>query len=212
MTPLRIGLVGYGLGGRYFHAPLLASAPDCEFLGVVTNSPERRREVAAGLGARGLRLLCSSWPAAGADAVTISTPAATHVSSPSRRCGWACGRMRQAVRAGCRFGSPDGLLAGQLAGPADRLPEPPLGFGLPDRARVLWPTACSGSGPSSSRGLSGSRPIPGRPRPAAARCWTSAAIWSIRRWCSRAPPAPCTPRCTPASPAGRMTMLRRAHP
>jgi predicted dehydrogenase len=43
-APIRIGLAGYGLGGRYFHAPLLASAPDCEFLGVVTTSPERRRQ------------------------------------------------------------------------------------------------------------------------------------------------------------------------
>ena len=48
-APIRIGLAGYGLGGRYFHAPLLASAPDCEFLGVVTTSPERRRQVAADL-------------------------------------------------------------------------------------------------------------------------------------------------------------------
>jgi predicted dehydrogenase len=51
-APIRIGLVGYGLGGRYFHAPLLASAPDCEFLGVVTNSPERRGQVAARTSAR----------------------------------------------------------------------------------------------------------------------------------------------------------------
>ena len=45
MTPLRIGLVGYGFGGRYFHAPLIASAAECEFLGVVTNSLERRTRV-----------------------------------------------------------------------------------------------------------------------------------------------------------------------
>ncbi|MCW2870647.1 MAG: oxidoreductase, Gfo/Idh/MocA family, partial [Streptomyces oryziradicis] len=44
--PVRIGLVGYGFGGRYFHAPLLASAAECEFLGVVTkNSPERQEQV-----------------------------------------------------------------------------------------------------------------------------------------------------------------------
>ena len=29
-APVRIGLAGYGLGGRYFHAPLLASAANCE--------------------------------------------------------------------------------------------------------------------------------------------------------------------------------------
>ena len=29
MEPVRFGLVGYGFGGRYFHAPLLAAAPEC---------------------------------------------------------------------------------------------------------------------------------------------------------------------------------------
>ncbi len=45
MTPVRIGLVGYGFGGRYFHAPLLSAASECEFLGVVTTSPPRRELV-----------------------------------------------------------------------------------------------------------------------------------------------------------------------
>ena len=36
MTTTRIGLAGYGFGGRYFHAPLLASADGVEFAGVVT--------------------------------------------------------------------------------------------------------------------------------------------------------------------------------
>ena len=30
---VRFGLVGYGAGGRIFHAPLLASAGNVEFLG-----------------------------------------------------------------------------------------------------------------------------------------------------------------------------------
>ena len=33
MDPVRFGLVGYGFGGRWFHAPLLASAPEVEFRG-----------------------------------------------------------------------------------------------------------------------------------------------------------------------------------
>ena len=33
---VRIGLVGYGFGGRRFHSPLIASAPGCTFAGVVT--------------------------------------------------------------------------------------------------------------------------------------------------------------------------------
>jgi predicted dehydrogenase len=78
-APVRIGLVGYGLGGRYFHAPLIASAANCEFLGVVTTSPERRRQVADDLGRPAFASL-EELARAGAEAVAISTPAATHVT------------------------------------------------------------------------------------------------------------------------------------
>jgi predicted dehydrogenase len=78
MDPVRIGLVGYGFGGRYFHAPLIASARECEFVGVVTTSDERRALLAAehpGVGTfDSLRALAG----AGAEAVSISTPADTH--------------------------------------------------------------------------------------------------------------------------------------
>lgn len=77
--PVRIGLAGYGLGGRYFHAPLIASAANCEFLGVVTTSPERRRQVAEDLGRPAFASL-ADLASAGAEAVAISTPAATHVT------------------------------------------------------------------------------------------------------------------------------------
>ena len=43
---MRIGLIGYGAGGRYFHAPLIASLQGATFAGVVTRSPERRAELA----------------------------------------------------------------------------------------------------------------------------------------------------------------------
>jgi predicted dehydrogenase len=78
-APVRIGLAGYGLGGRYFHAPLLASAAECELLGVVTTSPERRRQVAGELACPAFASL-EELAAAGAEAVAISTPAATHVT------------------------------------------------------------------------------------------------------------------------------------
>ena len=78
-APVRIGLAGYGLGGRYFHAPLIASAADCEFLGVVTTSPERRRQVAEDFGRPAFASL-EDLARAGAEAVAISTPAATHVT------------------------------------------------------------------------------------------------------------------------------------
>ena len=44
---MRIGLVGYGHGGRFFHAPLISSLPAATFVGVVTRSPERRQLLAA---------------------------------------------------------------------------------------------------------------------------------------------------------------------
>jgi predicted dehydrogenase len=79
VTPLRIGLVGYGFGGRYFHAPLIASAAECEFLGVVTNSPERRKAFADQFPGRATFDSLEQLATAGAEAVTISTPADTHV-------------------------------------------------------------------------------------------------------------------------------------
>jgi predicted dehydrogenase len=77
--PVRIGLAGYGLGGRYFHAPLIASAANCEFVGVVTSSPERRSQVAEDFGLPAFASL-DELAAAGAEAVAISTPLASHVT------------------------------------------------------------------------------------------------------------------------------------
>ena len=78
MDPVRFGLVGYGFGGRYFHAPLLAAAPEVDLLGVVTTSAERRAQVADEH--PGLRTFGSleELADAGAEAVSISTPADTH--------------------------------------------------------------------------------------------------------------------------------------
>ncbi|GAA1868905.1 Gfo/Idh/MocA family protein [Asanoa iriomotensis] len=75
---MRFGLVGYGFGGRYFHAPLLASAPDISFAGVVTRSPDRRAELRKdhpdATAYDSLRALAAD----GVQAVAISTPADTH--------------------------------------------------------------------------------------------------------------------------------------
>jgi predicted dehydrogenase len=84
VDPLRIGLAGYGFGGRYFHAPFLASAAECEFLGVITTSAQRRREFAEQFPGRAIFDSLEHLAAAGADAVTISTPAGTHVELTQR--------------------------------------------------------------------------------------------------------------------------------
>jgi predicted dehydrogenase len=47
VPPVRIGLVGYGKGGRFFHAPLIRRAEACVLGGVVVRSPERRAADAA---------------------------------------------------------------------------------------------------------------------------------------------------------------------
>ncbi|MGI8330451.1 Gfo/Idh/MocA family protein [Actinomadura scrupuli] len=78
--PVRFGLVGYGFGGRYFHAPLLASAPGIDFVGVVTRSPDRRAELAADRPGVPAYDSLAALAAAGAQAVAISTPADTHIA------------------------------------------------------------------------------------------------------------------------------------
>ena len=79
MTTTRIGLAGYGFGGRIFHAPLLAAAPGVDFAGVVTRSPERRAELARDHPGTPAFDSLADLAAAGAEAVAISTPAATHI-------------------------------------------------------------------------------------------------------------------------------------
>src|SRR5689334_15115498 len=77
--PVRIGLVGYGFGGRRFHAPLIASAPQCELVGVVTRATERRALIQQDLPGVPAFDSLADLAAAGAQAVAISTPAATHL-------------------------------------------------------------------------------------------------------------------------------------
>ncbi|GIF62831.1 oxidoreductase [Asanoa ishikariensis] len=76
---MRFGLVGYGFGGRYFHAPLLASAPDIDFAGVVTRSPERRAELGKDQPGAAAYDSLRALAADGVQAVAISTPADTHI-------------------------------------------------------------------------------------------------------------------------------------
>ena len=79
-NPVRIGLVGYGFGGRTFHAPLIASAESLELVGVVTTDPGR----IAALGADhpGVPAVASlaDLVALDAEAVVISTATGTHTS------------------------------------------------------------------------------------------------------------------------------------
>ncbi|TWI54931.1 putative dehydrogenase [Pseudomonas duriflava] len=71
---MRIGLVGYGKGGRYFHAPLIASTPHATLAGVVTRSPERRAELAQDHPQTPAYDTLAQLIDTGIDAVIISTP------------------------------------------------------------------------------------------------------------------------------------------
>jgi predicted dehydrogenase len=84
VKPLRIGLAGYGFGGRYFHAPFIASAAECDFAGVVTRSDDRRNEVAREHPGVPVFDSVEELAASGAEAVTVSTPASTHADLTQR--------------------------------------------------------------------------------------------------------------------------------
>ncbi len=77
---VRFGLLGYGFGGRYFHAPLIEGTPGAVLAGVVTRSPERRAEVEAEHPGVPVFGSVDELAAAGVDAVAVSTPAATHTA------------------------------------------------------------------------------------------------------------------------------------
>jgi predicted dehydrogenase len=79
IQPVRIGLVGYGKGGRFFHAPLISGAAGCELAGVVTRSAERRGELERDHPGTPAHDDLAQLAAAGVDAVVLSTPADTHV-------------------------------------------------------------------------------------------------------------------------------------
>jgi predicted dehydrogenase len=74
---MRIGLVGYGTGGRHFHAPFIVAAEGVELAGVVARAPERVAAVKADLPGVPIYDSLTAMLAAGVDAVTITTPPQT---------------------------------------------------------------------------------------------------------------------------------------
>ncbi|RFU84649.1 oxidoreductase [Streptomyces triticagri] len=81
-APLRVALVGYGLAGSVFHAPLVAATEGLTLDTVVTSNPERQAQARAEFG-DGIRFADSPdalWDRAGElDLVVIASPNKTHV-------------------------------------------------------------------------------------------------------------------------------------
>lgn len=77
--PLRVVLLGYGLAGRVFHAPLIGAEPDLELIGVVTSDPERQAQARADLpGVAILETAEQAWTS-GADVAVVATANSAHV-------------------------------------------------------------------------------------------------------------------------------------
>lgn len=74
---MRIGLVGYGVGGRYFHAPFIEAAAGCELVGVVARSRQRVADAQRDLPGVPIFGSLGALLDSGVDAVTITTPPAT---------------------------------------------------------------------------------------------------------------------------------------
>src|SRR5436305_11865805 len=45
-SPLRVAIIGYGLAGSVFHAPLVSSTPGMIVAAIVTGNPERQQRAA----------------------------------------------------------------------------------------------------------------------------------------------------------------------
>src|SRR5207302_7148011 len=80
-SEIRVGVVGYGLGGRSFHAPVIAATPGMRLAAIVTGNEERQRLARAEH--RGARIVASPDELfrnpGDIDLVAISTPNRTHV-------------------------------------------------------------------------------------------------------------------------------------
>ncbi len=157
--PARVGLVGYGLAGSVFHAPLIAATGGMVLDTVVTAHEERRAQARAAH--PGVRLAAAPeelWARADElDLVVVASPNKTHVplASAALEAGLpvvvdkpVAGTAAQA-RALAALAQERGLLLSAAS-------EPPLGQRLPDPARPAGErrtgTTCSGSSPASSGG------------------------------------------------------------
>jgi scyllo-inositol 2-dehydrogenase (NADP+) len=80
VADLRVAIIGYGLAGRVFHAPLIAATRGLTVSTVVTGNPQRQAEVVRDHpAARTLSSADRLWERADHDLVVIATPNDTHL-------------------------------------------------------------------------------------------------------------------------------------
>ncbi|MCM2392208.1 Gfo/Idh/MocA family oxidoreductase [Streptomyces albipurpureus] len=80
-SPLRVALIGYGVAGSFFHAPLIAAAKDLVLDTIVTSDPQRRAR--AGSEFPGVRFASTAdelWERPDElDLIVVASPNKTHV-------------------------------------------------------------------------------------------------------------------------------------
>jgi predicted dehydrogenase len=77
--PIRVAIVGYGLAGSVFHAPLIAATAGLAMSAVVTGNPERAEQaIAAHEGVDVYPNVDALWAAGDIDLVVIATPNRDH--------------------------------------------------------------------------------------------------------------------------------------
>ena len=138
LTPLRVGLIGYGLAGSAFHAPLVEAVPGLALASIVTSNAERAAQAR------------SAHPDAAVLAVRRRAVRRCRTSTTSwswpRRTASTCRSRWRAVDAGLHVVVDKPLAASAAEGErlaeaaraarggGERVPQPPLGRRLPDAA------------------------------------------------------------------------------
>lgn len=74
---MRIGVVGYGTGGRHFHTPYIEVVPGCVLVGIVARAPGTVAQARADWPEVPIFASLAALIDSGVDAVTITTPPAT---------------------------------------------------------------------------------------------------------------------------------------
>jgi len=74
---MRVGVVGYGTGGRHFHAPFIVAARGVALAGIVARAPDTIARAKADFPDTPIYPTLAAMLAAGVDVVTITTPPET---------------------------------------------------------------------------------------------------------------------------------------
>jgi len=75
-----VAIIGYGLAGRVFHAPLVAATPGLELAAIVSGNPKRRADATQTFpGIQTLKTPDELWGRDDYDVVVVATPTDSHV-------------------------------------------------------------------------------------------------------------------------------------